>query len=316
MRRLLLAFGLLLLGVAAGAQDFVRYYPPQLGTTSSGAFTLSGSLLLPDGTAAAPSLAFASSPTYGLYYLSGSINVSLAGNRYFIFDNSARFRVLSDTGAIMLGASSDVFLTRAAAATLQQGAADAAAPVNQTLQAQGVAAGTSDVAGGNYTFKPGVSRGNAVPGVLTLNRSLVTTTGNAAQAQQQGMVICGTKTLSNTSATAQTIATITTTTTTAGGVQMFYTVTASDATNVDADSGIVSVSWNNLAATVAATMSAVGIGSNSVVAPDTLAATPTATVATNVVSIKLTPTWTNTVPSLVTGYFTFLNNSGNAIVCQ
>jgi hypothetical protein len=312
IRRFAVLLALLALPCVAQAQDFIRYW-------QSGG-VISAPLLLPDGTAAAPSAGWASDADgtgTGWYRNSANVmSLSINGTRRIEFYNPANMYMLANDATITLGAGTDLSITRSAAATLQQGAADAAAPVNQTLQSQGVAAGTSDVGGSSYTIRPGLGRGTGVSGPLVLGRNLVTTTGATAQAQQQAFVICGTKTLSNTSATAQTIATITTTTTTAGGVQMFYTVTASDGTNVDADSGEVSVSWNNLAATVAATMSAAGIGSNSVVAPDTLAAVPTVTVATNVVSIKLTPTWVNTVPTLVTGYFTFLNNSGNAIVCQ
>ena len=134
MRRLLLALCLLLLGVAAGAQDFIRYYPPQMGTTSNGAFTLTGPLLL-----------------------------------------------LTDTAQLRLGASSDTILTRAAAATFQQGAVDAAAPVNQTLQAQGVAAGTSDVAGASYTFKAGTGRGTGAGAPLIFSTPSTGVTGSTAQ---------------------------------------------------------------------------------------------------------------------------------------
>ena len=134
MRRLLLALCLLLLSVAAGAQDFIRYYPPQMGTTSNGAFTLTGPLLL-----------------------------------------------LTDTAQLRLGASSDTILTRATAATFQQGAVDAAAPVNQTLQAQGVAAGTSDVAGASFTFKAGTGRGTGAGAPLIFSTPSTGVTGNTAQ---------------------------------------------------------------------------------------------------------------------------------------
>ena len=193
MRRLLLALCLLLLGVAAGAQDFIRYYPPQMGTTSSGAFTLSGPLLLPDGTAAAPSLAFASDPDTGFQWVvSGTFAAS--------FNNSTRmlFGPGSGGGELRLGsggqlsfssnvnpaaAGFDALFTRAAAATLQQGAADAAAPVNQTLQAQGVAAGTSDVAGASYTFKSGTGRGTGAGSALIFSSPTRITTSSTAQTQ-------------------------------------------------------------------------------------------------------------------------------------
>ena len=96
----------------------------------------------------------------------------------------------------------------------------------------------------------------------------------------------------------------------------FYTVTANDGVIVDVDGAQITVSWDNNAGTATATASAAYGAANRVTAPDTLAATPTAAVATNVVSIKLTPTWTNTTPTTVTGYLTVLNNSLDPVVCQ
>jgi len=67
MRRLLLALCLLLLGVAAGAQDFIRYYPPA-GLPLTGG-TMTGPLGLPAGTAGVPALSIyytnTSSSVYG-----------------------------------------------------------------------------------------------------------------------------------------------------------------------------------------------------------------------------------------------------------
>lgn len=173
----------------------------------------------------------------------------------------------------------------------------------------------SDNPGGALILAPGIGTGVAVGGPLTLNRNLVTTTGSSAQTQAPSYVSCPTKTLSNTSATAQTVATITTTTTSGGAISMFYTVVASNGTLVDADSGEAQTAWNNNAGTVAATMAASVGGANSA-ASGTLASVPTATVATNVISVKLTPTWTVIVPTLVTSFVTFQVNGVNTIACQ
>lgn len=285
--------------------------------TVQGDLTVRSAISVSPGTSAAPSITGGDADS-GFGFVGG--NPVLPG----IFINS--FGVAYGTGATLAVASSlrlseqSTFATSPAAATWQLGLANAAAPVAQTLTAQGCRGGTdSDCAGKQMTIGPTAASGGtglSLPAGVTLNRGLVTTTGTGAQGAQQAFITCGTKTLSTTSATAQTVATITTTTTSAGGVQMFYSVTASDGTNVDVDSANVSVSWNNLAATVAATMSAAFGGSNSVVAPDTLTSVPTATVATNVVSIKLTPTWVNTVPTLVRSYITFLVNASDAVVCQ
>ena len=188
MRRLLLTLCLLLLGVAAGAQDFIRYFPPQMGTTSSGAFTLSGPLLLPDGTAAAPSIGWASDAdgTGTGIYRRGADEIGFASNGILASRYAGAWWI--GTSAINWGASptvSDTALARAAAATLQQGGADAAAPVNQTLQAQGVAAGTSDVAGATFTIRPGTGRGTGAGSALVFTTPSVLTTGNTAQTQTE-----------------------------------------------------------------------------------------------------------------------------------
>jgi hypothetical protein len=319
MKKLLIAATLLFLSLLipsiSGAQGFIHFYPP------AGSLTMTGPLLLSDGTVAAPGLGFALEPGLGISRSSVSII-------QFNYNNSGRFAMIGGTNQFQAASSStfswssgavtatsDLFLSRGGAATLQQGAADAAAPVNQTLQAQGVAAGTSDVAGANFTIRPGIGRGLAVPGVLTLNRSLVTTTGNSAQAQSSGMVICGTKTLSTTTTQAQTVVTVTTTTLSAGGLTLYYNVSATSATAADATTGSAHVSWNNIGGTVNAVMSA-AISETQSNSSGTLAAIPTVTVATNVVSIKLTPTWVTIVPTAVRGSFTVLNQGIDPIACQ
>lgn len=55
----------------------------------------------------------------------------------------------------------DTYLTRNAAASLRLGAADAAAPVAQTLGVQGVVAGTSNRAGADFTIRGSQSTGDA-----------------------------------------------------------------------------------------------------------------------------------------------------------
>ena len=281
----------------SGAAATVTFDTLSLKQINGGNLTVQGRVLVGNGTAAAPGYSFISQPTHGLFiHTDSTLSVSSNGARRYAFSGNGLYGV-TDTSFLAFGVSADAVLARVAALPTwgHLGGANAAAPVAQTLTAQGCRGGTdSDCAGKQMTVGPTATSGGTglgLPAGVTLNRGLITTTGTGAQGAQQAFITCGTKTLSTTSATAQTVATITTTTTSAGGVQMFYTVTASDGTNVDVDSANVSVSWNNLAATVAATMSAAFGGSNSSCAPDTLTSVPTATVATNVVSIKLTPTW-------------------------
>jgi hypothetical protein len=81
-----------------------------------------------------------------------------------------------------IGFSTDLILTRPAAATLQMGAADAAAPVAQTLQAQSVVAGTSNTAGANLTINGSKSTGSGVGGSIVLQGSAAGGAGTAQNA--------------------------------------------------------------------------------------------------------------------------------------
>lgn len=222
--------------------------------------------------------------------------------------NTVYVRVLNDglslrsTGQLGFASGgvgvADTFFTREAAATIQMGADVNGAAVNQTLKAHDGITGT-DILGARLTLSPGLGTGAAVSGSVIVNRDIVKATGTTAQTYGQGIVVAPTKILSNSSATATTIATINTTTLTSGGVTFYYNISATSGTAADADTGSVHISWNNVGGTVNATAGTVinSVQSNS---SGTLAATPTVTVATNVVSIKVTPTWATIVPTLVT----------------
>lgn len=235
-----------------------------------------------------------------LFSATGSVGVRVQGVDLQLCDASA---------------SNCSILNREAAGTVQLGQDVNGSPVNQTLKAHDGITGT-DVKGASLTLEPGLGTGAGVSNPLTLNRVVTKATGTTAQTYAPVIVACPTKILSNTSATVQTVATVTTTSTTGGNVTMDYTVVANNGTLQDVDGGLVKVGWNNNAGTVAAAMTAVALQSDSD-ASGTLAATPTATVATNVVSIKLTPTWVTIVPTTVTALITFtLGTTGDTVVCQ
>jgi hypothetical protein len=74
--------------------------------------------------------------------------------------------------------STDLFLTRLAAATLQLGAADAAAPVAQALTVQSVVAGTTDTAGAAWLLGGSRGTGTGVGGDVGIRVAYPATTGN------------------------------------------------------------------------------------------------------------------------------------------
>jgi len=212
------------------------------------------------------------------------------------------------------GGVNSLILTRDAAAALQLGADVNGAAIDQIIKGPDGITGT-DKTGGAVAVNPGKGTGAAVGTCTSIGRNLTGATGTTAQTQAMAYCACPTKILSNTSATAQTMATITTTSTTGGSVKMFFTVVANNGTLQDTDAGEIVVGWNNNAGTVAVAASAV-YGQMDSDASGTLATTPTVTAATNVVSVKFTPTWVTIVPTTVTGFATFEVNGVNTVACQ
>ena len=77
------------------------------------------------------------------------------------------------------GATSDLFIARRAAANLRFGAADAAAPVAQTLSVQSVVAGTSNTAGANLTITGSQGTGTGAGGSIIFQVAPAGSTGTA-----------------------------------------------------------------------------------------------------------------------------------------
>lgn len=94
-------------------------------------------------------------------------------------------------GAVGIGGKTTL-LGAPAAATLQLGAANAASPVAQTLQAQGSRPGTdSNVGGANLTVTSGDGTGTGTRSTLSLKTPVVVASGTGAQTQTTGLVIDG-----------------------------------------------------------------------------------------------------------------------------
>lgn len=87
--------------------------------------------------------------------------------------------------------SSDTILTRRAAANLLLGAADAAAPVAQTLSVQSVVAGTTNTAGTNLTITGSQGTGNAAGGSIIFRVAPLGSSGSAQNALTTAWSISG-----------------------------------------------------------------------------------------------------------------------------
>jgi len=135
-----------------------------------------------NGTAASPAINFGNGVNNGIFMASGAtINFALGG--------SSRF-VITTTG-MQIGSAQDVVVTRSAAANFQHGAADAAVAVAQTISVQNVVAGTSNVAGANWTFKGSAGTGTGAGGQIIFQTAPTGTTGTTQNAFATGLTIAG-----------------------------------------------------------------------------------------------------------------------------
>ena len=126
-------------------------------------------ILVPDGTALAPGLAFSAESGTGLYRSgTNAMRVAVGGAANFQFSPDIFF-LLTNGGTVRFGASSDVILSRFAAANLQLGGVATATPVAQTLSAQD-GAGT-DIAGTVWTLRANRATGAGTPGTIVLAAS-------------------------------------------------------------------------------------------------------------------------------------------------
>jgi len=112
------------------------------------------------------------------------------------------------------------------------GVVNATPATNVTITSTG-GSGTDKTAT-NVIVAPGISTGTGT-NTVSLSRNLKLATGSTAQTQVPGVTICPRKILSNTSATAQTIAIIDLASNSAGGATANITVTCSDGTNFDSE---------------------------------------------------------------------------------
>ena len=111
-----------------------------------------------------------------------SDTIKLMSNGRFAWTNTSSSR-----------GSADLFLTRKAAASLQLGAADAAAPVAQTLSVQSVVAGTTNVAGVNLTITGSQGTGTGAGGSIIFQVAPAGSTGSTQNALATALTIASDK---------------------------------------------------------------------------------------------------------------------------
>lgn len=171
-----------------------------LQLTASGASTqntalnvTAGQVVLPLGTAGAPSIAPIGALTSGFYWTTTTnLSISVSGGETYRFGSSGLFSCLT---GITVGTSvggTDVFLTRAAAATWRLGLADAAAPPAQTLSVANVVAGTADTAGANWTMIGSRGTGTGAGGNIIWQVAPAAGSSSAQNALINGLVLTST----------------------------------------------------------------------------------------------------------------------------
>ncbi len=111
-------------------------------------------------------------------------------NSVFNISGNGRIGFASNTaGSGDVGENSDTLLTRRGAANLRFGAADAAAPVAQTLSVQSVVAGTSNTAGANLTITGSQGTGTGAGGSIIFQTAPAGSSGTAQNALATAMTI-------------------------------------------------------------------------------------------------------------------------------
>lgn len=136
---------------------------------------------------------------YGtLFGLDNSNALFFAGNLTYLYAGGAAPLAVSSSTAIIIngsllgfssGTSADLLLGRNAAASLRLGAADAAAPVAQTLGVQSVVAGTTNTAGANFTIKGSAGTGTGAGGSIIFQVAPAGSTGTAQNAFATALAI-------------------------------------------------------------------------------------------------------------------------------
>jgi len=121
-----------------------------------------------------------------------SNSTAIGANAYVDADNTVVLGNGSVTD-VLAGSTAGAYVNSAGlkspTAAHQLGGANAAAPVAQTLQAQGSRGGTdTDVAGANLTIRPGAGTGSAAGSTVTIQTPAVGSSGTTAQTQTNRLI--------------------------------------------------------------------------------------------------------------------------------
>ncbi len=209
----------------------------------------------------------------------------------------------------------DVAAAGITTAYIGRGVTNSAPPATVTVN--GTGGSGSNIAGSAITIGPGISTGTGVSAV-NVQRNLELASGSTAQTQVPGLTICPRKILSNTSATAQTIAIIDLASNSAGGAEAHITVTCSDGTNFDSETVSSVSSFVNKATAITVTSPGTTTATSAANNSGSCTIGQTWVAGTNQILLKVTPVFTTIVPTVVHVYAEVITHQAStvAVACQ
>ena len=126
-----------------------------------------------------------------------TVNISTGSVNASTVTSSGNIWINSNTAPYFLGTSADLILSRRGAANLRLGAADAAAPVAQTLSVQSVVAGTTNTAGTNLTITGSQGTGTGAGGSIIFQVAPAGSSGSAQNALATALTIASSRTITH-----------------------------------------------------------------------------------------------------------------------
>jgi hypothetical protein len=169
----------------------------QVGGTSQLRIDKTGRIVVPVGGQSTPFLANVTDQTSRLFWESAYVFGLALGGTYTFSATLSGVKIPSDdyyawTSSSAASGVADLFLTRRGAANLRFGAADAAAPVAQTLSVQSVVAGTTNTAGANLTITGSQGTGTGAGGSIIFQVAPAGSSGSAQNALATALTIAST----------------------------------------------------------------------------------------------------------------------------
>ncbi len=175
----------------------------QMGGVDKAQITKSGNILLnPTGNTGIVSLTGSGTALRALEYFENGFGVRNGGSEWVVgfgvvtnaggsgvYVRSGDRVAFSSSATDVYGSVADLILTRRAAANLRFGAADAAAPVAQTLSVQSVVAGTTNTAGANFTITGSQGTGTGAGGSIIFQVAPAGSSGTAQNALVDALTI-------------------------------------------------------------------------------------------------------------------------------